>query len=107
MATLIAHEDVTAGAETLTLLDLLGKPEIIEDAWTYFNDVQTKNTKYIPMMSATDQPVITLIKSIMAQYRPQMRKFYHNPTKYKTCLEQLGIAYPTIRPMVPKASSLE
>ena len=37
----------------------------------------------------------------MAQYRPQMRKFYHNPAKYKTYLKQLGIAYPTIRPAAP------
>ena len=61
MPTSIAHKDVTAGAkaETLPLLDLLVKPEIIEDAWTYFNDVQTKDTKYTPLMSATARPAIT------------------------------------------------
>jgi len=26
-----------------------------------------------------------------------MRKFYYDPTKYKTYMEQLGIAYPTIK----------
>jgi aminobenzoyl-glutamate utilization protein B len=26
-----------------------------------------------------------------------MRKFYYDPTKYKTYLEQLGIKYPTVR----------
>ncbi len=30
----------------------------------------------------------------MQQLRPEMRKFYFDPTKYKTYLEQLGIAYP-------------
>jgi aminobenzoyl-glutamate utilization protein B len=26
-----------------------------------------------------------------------MKKFYYDPTKYKTYLEQLGIEYPTVR----------
>jgi len=26
-----------------------------------------------------------------------MKKFYYDPTKYKTYLEQLGIKYPTVR----------
>ena len=26
-----------------------------------------------------------------------MRKYYYDPTKYKTYLEQLGIQYPTVR----------
>ena len=109
MATPIAHKGVTAGAkaEALTLLDLLVKPEIIKDAWAYFNDVQTKDTKYTPLVSATDQPAITLNQSIMAQYRPQMRKYYYNPAKYKTYLEQLGITYPTVQPAALKARSLE
>ena len=33
----------------------------------------------------------------MAKYREQMRKFYFDPTKYKTYLEQLGIKYPVIK----------
>ena len=42
----------------------------------------------------------------MAKQRPQMMKFYYNSAKYKTYLEQLGIAYPTVRP-APKAGTLE
>lgn len=100
MATPIAHKGVTAGAkaEALTLLDMLVKPEVIKDAWAYFNDVQTKDTKYTPLVSATDKPAITLNQGIMAQYRPEMKKYYYNPAKYKSYLEQLGIAYPTVRP---------
>jgi aminobenzoyl-glutamate utilization protein B len=26
-----------------------------------------------------------------------MRKYYYDPTKYKTYLDQLGISYPTVR----------
>jgi aminobenzoyl-glutamate utilization protein B len=28
-----------------------------------------------------------------------MRKYYYDPTKYATYLEQLGITYPTIPPV--------
>lgn len=99
MATPIAHKGVVAGAkaEALTLLDLLVKPEIINNAWRYFKDVQTKNTKYTPFVSKTDKPAISLNKGIMAEYRPQMQKFYYNPAKYSSYLEQLGIKYPTVR----------
>ena len=34
---------------------------------------------------------------MMEQYRPEMKKFYYDPTKYKTYLEQLGITYPTVK----------
>ncbi|GGF22031.1 amidohydrolase [Hymenobacter cavernae] len=100
MATPIAHKGVTAGAkaEAMTLLDMLVKPEIIKNAWSYFNDVQTKDTKYTPFISKTDKPAIELNKKIMAEFRPEMKKYYYNPAKYKTYLEQLGIKYPTVRP---------
>ncbi|MCC9169024.1 amidohydrolase [Pontibacter harenae] len=99
MATPIAHKGVTAGAkvEALTLLDMLVKPEIIENAWVYFRDVQTKDTKYIPFISETDKPAIELNTKIMEEFRPEMKKYYYDPTKYNTYLEQLGIQYPTLR----------
>jgi aminobenzoyl-glutamate utilization protein B len=33
----------------------------------------------------------------MEKYRPEMRKHYYDPSRYKTYLEQLGIEYPTVR----------
>ena len=33
----------------------------------------------------------------MAKYGPEMKKYYYDPSKYKTYLEQLGIKYPTVR----------
>jgi aminobenzoyl-glutamate utilization protein B len=33
----------------------------------------------------------------MAKYRPEMRKYYYDPSKYSTYLEQLGIKYPTVK----------
>jgi aminobenzoyl-glutamate utilization protein B len=59
--------------------------------------VQTKDQKYEPLIASGDLPDISRNAKIMEQYRGEMRKYYYDPTKYKTYLEQLGIKYPTIR----------
>ena len=99
MATPIAHKGVTAGAKVIamTMIDLLTKPELVDQAWVYFRDVQTKDRKYEPLISPEDKPAIYLNKRTMDTYREQMRKYYYDPSKYKTYLEQLGIKYPTTR----------
>lgn len=99
MATPIAHKGATAGAkvEAMTILDLLLRPELVADAWKYFRDVQTKDVKYTPFLRPGDKPAIELNAGIMARYRPEMKKFYYDPSRYSTYLEQLGIQYPTIR----------
>ena len=33
----------------------------------------------------------------MDSFREEMRKYYYDETKYDSYLEQLGIAYPTVR----------
>ncbi len=102
MATPIAHKGAYAGArvQALTMLDILLKPQVVTDAWTYFREVQTKETKYVPFIAPTDQPPIWLNADIMARYKPELQKYYYDPKKYKTYLEQLGIAYPTTREML-------
>ena len=99
MATPIAHKGVVAGAkvQAMTVLDILFTPQIVTDAWDYFNNVQTKDVKYKPFFAPTDKPPIWLNADIMAQYRPEMRKYYYDPKKFKSYLEQLGIEYPTVR----------
>ena len=99
MATPIAHKGVVAGAkvQAMTMLDILLTPQIVTDAWDYFNTVQTKDVKYKPFFAPTDKPPIWLNADIMAQYRPEMRKYYYDPKKFKSYLEQLGIEYPTVR----------
>ena len=99
-ATPIAHKGATAGGKVvaMTTLDFLAHPELVEQAWDYFRSVQTKDQKYEPLIGPDDQPVSSLNAKTMEQYRPEMRKYYYDPTKYKTYLEQLGIKYPTLRP---------
>lgn len=98
MATPIAHKAVVAGSKVVaaTLLDMLTNPGIISDAWDYHNNVQTKEVKYIPFINAATLPAIHLNKKIMDEFRPQLKKYYYDPSKYKTYLEQLGIQYPQL-----------
>ena len=100
MATPIAHKGATAGAkvQAMTMLDLFTKPTVLTQAWDFFRSVQTAERKYTPLMRPGDRPAIWLNRDIMARYRPEMRKNYYDPAKYKTYLEQLGITYPTVKP---------
>ena len=97
MATPIAHKGIQYGAKVvaLTVIDLLTRPELVAQAWDYFTNVQTKDKKYIPLIRPEDQPAIWLNKERMEKYRPEMKKYYYDPTKYKNYLDQLGIKYPT------------
>ncbi|MBN8650305.1 MAG: amidohydrolase [Cytophagales bacterium] len=100
MATPIAHKGIVYGAkaEIMTVLDMLLKPELLANAWSYYKDEQTKELKYTPLVGDKDNPAITLNKKIMEDYAPKLKPFYYNPAKYKTYLEQLGIVYPTVKP---------
>ena len=99
MATPIAHKGVVAGAkvEAMTLLDLLLKPELVQQSWDYFKTEQASKIKYVPMVSDTDTPATYLNKEIMETYKPKLAPFYYNEKKYDSYLEQLGISYPTLR----------
>jgi aminobenzoyl-glutamate utilization protein B len=102
MATPIAHKGALAGAkvQALTMLDIMLTPKVVADAWDYFKNVQTKDTKYTPFIRPQDTPPTYLNADIMAKYKSQLQKFYYDPTKFKTYLEQLGIEYPTVRAQV-------
>ena len=99
MATPIAHKGIQYGSKVvaLTVIDLMTHPELVQQAWDYFNNVQTKDKKYIPLMRPEDKPAIWLNKERMEKFRPEMKKYYYDPSKYKSYLDQLGIKYPTVR----------
>jgi aminobenzoyl-glutamate utilization protein B len=99
MATPIAYKGIITGAkvEAMTMLDLLVHPELVQKAWDYFNNVQTKTVKYKSFLRPDDQPAIWLNKAIMDKYRPMMKAYYYDESKYDTYLDQLGIKYPTVR----------
>jgi aminobenzoyl-glutamate utilization protein B len=99
-ATPIAHKGVVAGAkvQAMTVLDLLTKPELVKAARDYFDNVQTKDVKYIPFLKKDTPPATQLNRNILEKYREEMKKYYYDPTKYKSYLDQLGIKYPTVKP---------
>jgi aminobenzoyl-glutamate utilization protein B len=90
-------DQTLARAQAMTLLDFLLRPELVSQAWDYFRTVQTKTIHYAPLIRPEDQPALELNVATMEKYRPTMRKFYYEPTKYATYLEQLGVTYPTLR----------
>ena len=99
MSTPIAHKGVVAGAkvQALTLLDLITDETLMEEAWAYYKDVQTKDEQYTPLLRPQDEPAIHLNAEIMSAWRPQMKEYYYDASKYASYLEQLGIEYPTLR----------
>ncbi|MFQ5675245.1 MAG: amidohydrolase [bacterium] len=107
MATPIAHKGATAGAKVMamTALDLLRRSKLLEEAWTYFREVQGKDSPDTSFVSEEDKPAVHLNQGIMGKFRPEMKKYYFDPNKYKTYLEQLGIDYPTIRPAEAKSTN--
>lgn len=100
MATPIAHKGVVAGSKVIgmTTLDLLLDPKLVEASKVYFNDVQNKDQKYLPVLNADDKPQIQKNVEIMAQFRDRMKEFYYDPAKYPTYLEQIGVKYPELEP---------
>ncbi len=99
MATPIAHKGATAGAKVhaMTVLDLLLTPSVLEGAWDYFNNVQTKDQQYVSLLRPQDEPAIWLNKEIMERFKPELQQYYYDPSTYDSYLEQLGIEYPTTR----------
>lgn len=97
MATPIAHKGVMVGAKAvaMTVLDLITTPELVASAKDYFNNVQTKDQKYVSMLSPGDQPAIHRNDELMARMRPKMEPFYYDAKKYPTYLDQLGVKYPS------------
>jgi aminobenzoyl-glutamate utilization protein B len=98
MATPIAHKGATAGAKVLalTMLDILTQPPLVNSAWDYFRNVQTKELQYKSFLRPEDKPAVWLNQKIMAEYRERMKPFYYDSSKYDTYLDQLGIKYPTL-----------
>ena len=98
MATPIAHKGSVAGAkaQAMTLLDLLLRPALLDSVRGYFSDVQTRTVKYQPLLRPEDKPALELNRDILERYRPAMRRYYYDPRRYRSYLEQLGVAYPVL-----------
>src|SRR5947207_12145522 len=74
MATPIAHKGSTAGAkaQVTTALDFLLQPQLVQQAWEYFRNVQTKDIHYSSFLSPEDNPAIEMNKEKMERFLPQL-----------------------------------
>ncbi|WP_137680170.1 amidohydrolase [Aurantiacibacter suaedae] len=95
MATPIAHKGVEVGAKAaaMTVLDIATTPELVTDAWTYFNEVQAAEDTYDPLLAAEDMPTIEMNKKLMDELRPEMKPYYYDPSRFDSYLDQLGVDY--------------
>jgi aminobenzoyl-glutamate utilization protein B len=98
MATPIAHKGVIAGAkvQAMTMIDLLTNPALVQQSWDYFRNVQTRGMQYTPFIAADTPPPTGINAETMNRYRPELQKFYYDPSRFGTYLEQLGIRYPVL-----------
>ena len=83
MATPIAHKGIQAGAKVvaLTVIDFLMKPGARRRRrGTTSRTCRRRTTKYTPLIRPEDKPAIWLNEQTMAKYRPEMKKYYYDPS---------------------------
>jgi aminobenzoyl-glutamate utilization protein B len=97
-ATPIAHKGSNQGAKVIamTAIDVLMDPALVEEAWRYHREVQTKDVQWVSLIPEGTEPPTFLNVEIMERWRPHIEPFVYDPSQYDTYLEQLGVAYPTL-----------
>ena len=98
MATPIAHKGANYGSRViaLTAIDVVGNPELVEEAWTYHEEVTTKDYTWESLIPEGTEPPIFLNADKMERYRPLLEPLKYDPTRFDTYLEQLGVRYPVL-----------
>src|SRR5262249_27070246 len=94
----IAHKGVVAGSKVvaMTTVDLMTSEKLRRSALQYFTDVQTKDQKYLPVLTAEDRPTIEMNTDTQGRYREQLKQYYYDSSKYDTYLGELGVKFPTL-----------
>ncbi|KPJ94241.1 MAG: amidohydrolase, partial [Gemmatimonas sp. SG8_17] len=83
VATPIAHKGSNAGAQVIamTAIDIVTDPQLVEEAWRYHREVQTKDYQWVSLIPEGTEPPTFLNAEKMSQYRPQLEKLIYNPTR--------------------------
>jgi aminobenzoyl-glutamate utilization protein B len=99
MATPIAHQGANYGSRVIamTAIDVLTTPALLEEARRYFAEVTKKDYTWSSLIPLDTPPPTFLNEDRMARFRPQLEALVYDPTRFATYLEQLGVAYPTVR----------
>jgi aminobenzoyl-glutamate utilization protein B len=98
MATPIAHKGANYGSRVIgmTAIDLVVRPDLVEEAWRYHREVQTKDHTWESLIPAGTEPPIFLNAEKMERFRPLLEDLRYDPTRFETYLEQLGVIYPVL-----------
>ena len=64
----------------MTMLDFLMRPELVDAGVGLLQERPDQETKYKPLIRPDDKPAIWLNKEMMEKYRPEMKKYYYDPT---------------------------
>jgi aminobenzoyl-glutamate utilization protein B len=97
-ATPLGHKGVVVGAEALaaTVLDLLMDPRNLEPVRAQFEE-DAKGVTWTSLIPDGNTPPIDTNAGKMERFRPLLKPYFYDLESGKTYLEQLGIAYPTVR----------
>jgi aminobenzoyl-glutamate utilization protein B len=98
MATPIAHKGANYGSRVIarTAMEVVARPELVEEAWTYHREVTTKDYTWESLIPEGTEAPIFLNAEKMERYRPLLEPLKYDPSRFDTYLEQLGIAWPTL-----------
>lgn len=98
MATPIAHKGANYGSRVIaaTAIDVLARPDLVEEAKTYHVEVTTKDYTWESLIPAGTEPPTFLNADKMERYRPLLEPLKYDPSRFASYLEQLGVAYPTL-----------
>ncbi len=98
MATPIAHKGANYGSRVigLTAIDIVSRPDLVEEAWTHHREVTTKDYTWESLLPEGTEPPIFLNAEKMERYRPLLEPLKYDPTRFDSYLEQLGVIYPVL-----------
>ena len=98
MATPISHKGANHGSRViaLTAIEVLSRPDLVEEAWAYHGEVTTKDYTWESLLPEDTEPPIFLNADKMERYRPLLEPLKYDPARFDTYLEQLGIVYPVL-----------
>jgi aminobenzoyl-glutamate utilization protein B len=99
MATPIAHQGANYGARVIamTAIDVIADAALLAAAKQYFTDVTTKDYQWASLIPLDARPPIDINRERMSRFRPLIEPLIYDPSRFATYLEQLGVAYPTVR----------
>ena len=99
MATPIAHKGVVAGAkvQAMTMIDIVLRPELVEERVGVLHERAVEGHEVHAVHRCRHASADVDEQGHDGAVPPELKKFYYDPARYPTYLEQLGVTYPMLR----------